>query len=157
MNSARRKLLTLSIMAGYGFVSVLGYGLHWFVPQHGHHHGLQVVCTAPHDAEHVDHNRSHTGVAHHHHGHHHQGLTSESPQGTDQTAVALTASGCGAHAHLCEICAFLFHSRAEPTQWATAVVSQALIVGGVLAPIQRLTSATSLSPHSPRGPPAHAS
>jgi hypothetical protein len=141
------KLLTSVILAIYGGISLLGHGLHWLLPEEGHHHGLHVVACSSHRHE-LDHD-----CDHHHHAHqHHHGPSESGDDGGNSREQTVQSNECGTHSHLCEICNFLSQARGERTQLAAAVDWQPLADAVVSRPEQSY-KLTSLSQHAPRGPP----
>jgi hypothetical protein len=125
MRFSAGKLLTSLLLALYGSVSLLGYGLHEIAGVHHHDHGVPAVAAQ------VGHHHHH-GPCSHHHG---------------------PAGGSLTHAHDCEICVFLDQVRSEVPQLATAEFTEQLIADAVVA-APRVFSETAIGLHAPRGPPA---
>jgi hypothetical protein len=123
---AGRKLLILSLMALYGSVSLLGYGLHELSPAHQHAHATG-----------TPHAHSHAGCSHHHH--HAYPLIPDRPGLSD--------------AHDCDICQLLHQLRSELPQIVAFDGWQPLQteIAGV-ARVQPSRAQAGL--HVPRGPPA---
>jgi hypothetical protein len=119
-----RKLLILSLLALYGGVSLLGYGLHELSPAHQHAHSTG-----------TPHPHSHAGCSHHHHAH---------PPVPDRAGLS--------DAHDCDICQLLDQLRSELPQIAAMDSWQLLRteIPAVLA-IQPFKSPAGLP--VPRGPP----
>jgi hypothetical protein len=126
MRRIGRKLLTGGLVALYGGISLLGYGLHELVP--GAHHG---PCddVASHDHCHGDH-------AEHHDGRH----------------VPASNAPVLCDSHDCEICAYLAQINSErPSAAARFAWQHFVAIAENAAP--HITSQTILGLHVPRGPP----
>jgi len=130
MPSLPRKLLTAGLLAIYGGIAVLGYGLHELAP--GHHHGPAGECVA-HDHDH-DHGDCSDDVCHSH-------------------DHAVSPSGKSiSDSHECEICVFLDQIRSErPTLAADVVWYYQVAAVGVETP--HILSQAVPGLHAPRGPP----
>jgi hypothetical protein len=130
MRSLPRKLLTAGLLALYGGIALLGYGLHDLAP--GHVHGAAGECVA-HDHDHGDHSHG----ACESHSHHHAAIP---------TGKSLTSS------HECEICIFLQQMRSErPTLTAEFVWQHLFAAVTIETPRIVLLAVPGL--HAPRGPP----
>lgn len=128
MHFSWRKLVTHGLLAVYGGIALLGFGLHELSPVDQLHH-VAATCSA--------HAHSHCA------GHSHD--ASRAPAG-----LALT------DAHECEICVFLAHFCSERPQLAAAIDWQQLVAAvAEIAP--RCDSPTILGLAAPRGPPVLAS
>jgi hypothetical protein len=125
MRKIGRKLLTAGLIALYGGISLLGYGLHELTP--AHHHGLlgQVAAHAHDDGDHAD-----------HHGR--QAPTSTVPVLCDW--------------HECDVCVFLAQMRSERPPVVAEVAWQHFVADAVIA-APYFVSQTILGLHVPRGPP----
>ena len=125
MRSFPRKLLTAGLLALYGGIAVLGYGLHDLAP--GHVHGAA--------GEHVAHDHDHGACESH--SHHHAAIP---------TCKSLTSS------HECEICIFLSQMRSERPTFSAEVVWQFQVAKvGIETP--HILSQAIPGLHAPRGPP----
>ncbi len=130
-----RKLLTAGLVALYGGIALLGYGLHELSPVHQHAaignssvgHGA-----IGHAAGHV---HSHGKCASHVHRH----------------APIPVAPGYS-DSHECDVCVFLDQMRSERPQLVSDVVWQHIVADTVIAS-PRIVSQTVLGLHAPRGPP----
>ena len=142
MTRTARNLVAFAVIAAYGGISLLGHGLHWLLPEDGHHHGHEIVRCAVHGSD-------------HHHGHHHHTDESCTQQGATlcetqhDESLSVTAGGCIAHSHDCEICAFLALASSERPQISTLFIAQHLTGSAPLAEGPAYSSAT-LGWHSPR-------
>jgi hypothetical protein len=125
MRSFPRKLLTAGLLALYGGIAVLGYGLHDLAP--GHVHGAA--------GEHVAHDHDHGACESH--SHHHAAIP---------TGKSLTSS------HECEICIFLSQMRSERPTFSAEVVWQ-FQVAAVAVETPCIVSQAICGLHAPRGPP----
>jgi hypothetical protein len=128
VRKAGRKLLIVSLMALYGGVSLLGYGLHELSPAHQHAH----ANGAPHA-----HLHSHAGCSHHHHHAH--------PPVPDRPGWS--------DAHDCDICHLLDQLRSELPPIVVIDAWQKLETE-ILAVSAIPTAAGVAGLHVPRGPPA---
>jgi hypothetical protein len=122
---AGRKLLILSLMALYGSVSLLGYGLHELSPAHQHAH-----------ASGKPHTHSHAGCSHQHHAH---------PPIPDRPGLS--------DAHDCDICQLLDQLRSELPQIAAVGDWRPLLAEIPSVSANRPVKAPA-GLHVPRGPPA---
>jgi hypothetical protein len=121
-----RKRLSWVLLALYGSVGVLGYGLHELSAVDHHHHG-QVA---------------HAGHQHHHHCGH--GPCSGHDRGPADAGIGSV--------HDCQVCEFLDQIRSERPAVVTGIVWQQLVAAvSVTAP--RFSSEPILGLHVPRGPP----
>ena len=125
-----RKLLTVGLVALYGGISLLGYGLHELAPAH-HHGSLSQV--AAHDHCHGDH-------CHGDHADH------DDRHGPATTSATLCDS------HECDVCVFLAQMRSE-RPLVVAGVGWQYFVGDAVIVAPRIASQTILGLHIPRGPP----
>jgi hypothetical protein len=131
MRTLPRKLLTAGLLAIYGGIAVVGYGLHDLAP--GHHHGPAGECMA-HD--------------HGHDGHSHDACDSLLHR-------RAASSPCGesiSDSHECEICLFLAQIRSERPTLAAEVVWQ-FQVAAVTVDTPHILSQAVAGLHAPRGPP----
>lgn len=129
MRRAGRKLLILSLMALYGSVSLLGYGLHELSPAHQHAHSTG-----------TPHAHSHAGCSHHHHH--------SLPPIPDRPGLS--------DSHDCDICQLLDQLRSELPQIAAVGDWQPLRADIPSVSANRPVKALG-GLHVPRGPPAIAS
>jgi hypothetical protein len=140
MRSFIGKLLSLTILAIYASVSLLGQGLHLLTP-HSHH----AV-------------RHSTSVAAHCHCHEHHCQRS-SDVADSQPSVEAHASQSGfrsgeiVETHSCEICAFLALAVSPPPLAPTPLISEPLTVATISAP-QPFYASIKLGANAARGPPA---
>jgi hypothetical protein len=125
MPSLPRKLLTAGLLAMYGGIAVLGYGLHELAP--GHHHAATV--------DHLAHDHCHGDCD----GHAHEHSTTDSGR-------SLSSS------HECEICIFLEQMRCERPTLTAEIVWQ-YQVAAVSVETPRIISQALPGLHTPRGPP----
>jgi hypothetical protein len=146
MTRAARQFVTVLLIAAYSGIAILGHGLHWLAAESGHHHGHEIVLCSIHGAE------------HHHDGHHHSHAgpcaAHEAPACNSErdNSLHLTAGGCIAHSHECEICAFLALVSSGRPNVSAFVFGQRLIVSAAF-PEQPAYTSSLLTWHAPRGPP----
>jgi hypothetical protein len=127
-----RKLLTAGLVALYGGISLLGYGLHELAPAHHHHAELG---HSAHACQHCS-------------GHEHC-----DPAANDDLAAESAAIGNAAHdSHECEICVFLAQMRSEQPLVVAEIAWQHFVADAVIV-APRIASQTILGLHIPRGPP----
>ena len=143
MRSTFHKLLTVSLLATYASISLLGEGLHWFLPDDCQHHGLNVVTCSTHD-------HAHSADCCIYHLHDARGRHTDHDH--EPAGSVITACGCDTHSHPCEICEFLFHAVSQPPQVATAPDVRPL-VADVPCYESAHYSPTALGIHVARGPP----
>jgi hypothetical protein len=145
MTRATRNIVAFALIAAYGGISLLGHGLHWLVPENGHHHGHEIVRCAVHGSE-------------HHHGHAHHADESCPQHGATlcetqhDESPSVTAGDYIAHSHNCEICAFLALASGERPQICALFIAQH-VAGSVPLSEQLAHSSATFGWHSPRGPP----
>ena len=94
MRTNARKLLSHLLVALYGSVSLLGYGLHELAPETGHHHGL-----------------ARRGI---------HAITAIQAMSTSH--LQRDSTGSAEDAHDCDVCVFLDQLRSEQPQVHAAVV-----------------------------------
>jgi hypothetical protein len=131
MRSFPRKLLTAGLLAIYGGIAVLGYGLHDLAPGQVHSAAGEHVA---HDHGHGDH--SHGAGDGHSHSH-----AASSPSGKSIS-----------DSHECEICIFLSQMRSERPTFSAEVVWQ-FQVAAVAVETPCIVSQAICGLHAPRGPP----
>ncbi len=128
MRSTGRKLLTAGLVALYGGISLLGYGLHELAP--AHHHALPAyLADSCHHHDHADRT---------HHDQH-------------ATGQPFAAGLCDAHE--CDICVFLAQIRSERPLVTVPVIWQPCVAGAIIT-LPAATSQATLGLPVPRGPPA---
>jgi hypothetical protein len=145
MRPIYRQLITVTLLALYGAVGLLGHGLHLLSGEDHHHIGRHVVRCSDHGEEHSHHHHHHAD-----HRHHHPATADEAER---DTGLGMASSDCVPHCHDCQICAFLLQVRSEQPTVVTVVFSTQ-VVGAVPAALQRSYLPISVGPHAPRGPPA---
>jgi hypothetical protein len=147
MSIISRQIVAIVVIAAYGGISILGHGLHWLAVEEGHHHGLEVVRCSVHGDE-PHHAHTHNSGSGHCSSH-----KTPSCEGDDDATLFVTAGGCIAHSHQCQICAFLaLVSGSRPSMSEIATGQQAI---GSTALVAQLTYFSSLPGwHTPRGPPS---
>jgi hypothetical protein len=123
---AGEKLLIFSLLALYGGVALLGYGLHELSPAHQHAH----ANSTPHE-------HSHAGCSHHHH----------------QSPAPIPDLPGWSDSHDCDICQLLDQMRGELPQIASVEVWRPLATD--LSAVDVLSPTTEMCGFAaPRGPPA---
>jgi hypothetical protein len=131
MSTTARKLLSHLLVALYGSVAILGYGLHELAPESGHHH----------------HGLAHLGRVCGHGHVHSEGCHQEHKPLTAETTKHVYDSD------ECDVCVFLDQLRSEETQVQSAEVRHEF-VAAVAHSEPQFHHPTSLGLHVARGPPA---
>jgi hypothetical protein len=146
MANIRRQVVAIVLIAAYGGISILGHGLHLLAVEDCYHQGLEVVRCSVHGA---GHHHGHT----HDDGSEHCGSHNTPSSESEDDTLGVTAGGCVAHSHQCEICAFLaLVTGSRPNISEIAIGQQ--VIGSTLL-VEQLSNLTALpGPHTPRGPPA---
>lgn len=132
MRGLSRQLLSALLLAIYGSISLMGYGLHELA-SHSHHDGGMMVTECRH---------------HCHHEHEH-----EDDAATSIAGPVFRTGGCPGESHVCDVCLLLEQMRSEWPQVQAAVLCQH-VVAIVAAAAPRIDSQTTPGLHSARGPPA---
>jgi hypothetical protein len=133
-----RKLLTAGLVALYGGISLLGYGLHELTPCH-HHGPFGQVASHAHCHYHA-----------HGHGDHTHCHDEHAELGNAQDQMPAVSDLCGSHD--CDVCVFLAQINCDRPLVAAEVMWQDFVAEAVIV-APRIASQTILGLHIPRGPP----